>query len=181
MGKPSHRSHLCGPVMIATLAFFLTLLDLGLLALSESVPASEALSDYTNAPLAPGLFERQLGSGSDDHSCSKDRECLNGACCGASGWCGYGEVYCGDGCTSNCDATAECGKDSASGTATCPLNVCCSQFGFCGTTTVSESVPRSRCRSRSRGAAACRQDKADRHGWTGILREWLPVQLRDPE
>ncbi|KAK8131958.1 glycosyl hydrolases family 18 protein-like protein [Apiospora kogelbergensis] len=27
-----------------------------------------------------------------------------------------------------------CGKDSASKTATCPLNVCCSQFGFCGTT-----------------------------------------------
>ncbi|KAL7793735.1 glycoside hydrolase family 18 protein [Trichoderma ceciliae] len=134
MGKPSHRSHLCGPVMIPTLVFFLSLLDLHFFALAEFVPASEALSDYTNATLTPGIFGRQLDSGSDDHSCSKDRECLNGACCGASGWCGYGEVYCGDGCTSNCDATAECGKDSASGTATCPLNVCCSQFGFCGTT-----------------------------------------------
>ncbi|KAM0524100.1 hypothetical protein ACHAPE_001355 [Trichoderma viride] len=119
--------------MISTLAFFLTLLNLSFFALAEFVPASEALSDYSNATLAPDIFRRQLGS-SDDHSCTKDRACLNGACCGASGWCGYGDVYCGDGCTSNCDATAECGKDSASGTATCPLNVCCSEFGFCGTT-----------------------------------------------
>lgn len=51
-----------------------------------------------------------------------------------SGWCGYSPTYCGDGCTSNCDAKAECGQYSATGDATCPLNVCCSQFGFCGTT-----------------------------------------------
>ncbi|KAL7938018.1 glycoside hydrolase family 18 protein [Trichoderma chlorosporum] len=117
-----------------TFAFFLILLNHCSFALAEFVPVSKALSDYTNATLAPGIFGRQLDT-SDDHSCTKNRPCLNGACCGASGWCGYGQVYCGDGCTSNCDAKAECGKDSASGTATCPLNVCCSEFGFCGTTT----------------------------------------------
>ncbi|UKZ63160.1 uncharacterized protein TrAtP1_004390 [Trichoderma atroviride] len=121
--------------MIPTLTFFLILLDLSFSALADFAPAPEALSDYGNATLAPGIFRRQLGSSSDDHSCSKDKKCLNGACCGASGWCGYGQVFCGDGCTSNCDAKAECGKDSASGSAACPLNVCCSQFGFCGTTT----------------------------------------------
>jgi hypothetical protein len=70
--------------MITTLAFFLTLLNLVSFALAEFVPTSEALSGYTNATLAPGIFRRQLGT-SDDHSCTKDRACLNGACCGASG------------------------------------------------------------------------------------------------
>ncbi|KAL5087414.1 hypothetical protein Trisim1_007813 [Trichoderma cf. simile WF8] len=70
----------------------------------------------------------------DDYTCAKGRPCLNGACCGSSGACGYGPVYCGIGCTSNCDAKAECGQFSADGKTTCPLNVCCSQFGFCGST-----------------------------------------------
>ncbi|KAF8961088.1 hypothetical protein BDZ97DRAFT_2077079 [Flammula alnicola] len=34
----------------------------------------------------------------------------------------------------NCNALAECGPDAAPENVTCPLNVCCSQFGFCGTT-----------------------------------------------
>ncbi|ROV99663.1 hypothetical protein VSDG_03081 [Cytospora chrysosperma] len=70
----------------------------------------------------------------DDHTCAEGSPCKNGACCGASGVCGYGPAYCGNGCQSNCDAKAECGQYSADGTTTCPLNVCCSQYGFCGTT-----------------------------------------------
>ncbi|KAL4984435.1 hypothetical protein BDW68DRAFT_193691 [Aspergillus falconensis] len=73
--------------------------------------------------------------------CNETSPCSNGACCGKSGFCGYGATYCGtsgespnEACWSNCDAHAECGKDSLSGNATCPLNVCCSQYGFCGTT-----------------------------------------------
>lgn len=64
-----------------------------------------------------------------------------------SGNCGYGATYCGKGCTSNCDAVAECGKDSKDGKTTCPLNTCCSQYGFCGTTKgtmysiITESLP----------------------------------------
>ncbi|KAJ3019388.1 hypothetical protein NUW54_g96 [Trametes sanguinea] len=69
-----------------------------------------------------------------DGSCSVAQPCPNGACCGPSGFCGYGNNYCGDGCTSNCDAVAECGPDAAPGHQQCPLNVCCSQFGFCGST-----------------------------------------------
>lgn len=30
------------------------------------------------------------------------------------------------------DATALCGKDSAGGKVSCPLNVCCSYYGYCG-------------------------------------------------
>jgi hypothetical protein len=44
--------------------------------------------------------------------------------------------FCGAGnCTSNCNALAECGPYAATENVTCPLNVCCSQYGFCGTTT----------------------------------------------
>ncbi|QRW14045.1 chitinase [Ceratobasidium sp. AG-Ba] len=70
----------------------------------------------------------------DDYSCSSSKPCPNGACCGASGFCGYGPTYCGAGCQSNCTATAECGQYAAVPGTKCPLNVCCSQYGFCGTT-----------------------------------------------
>ncbi|KAG9078041.1 hypothetical protein FS749_010005 [Ceratobasidium sp. UAMH 11750] len=70
----------------------------------------------------------------DDYSCSKAKPCVNGACCGASGFCGYGPTYCGTGCQSNCTATAECGQYASVPGTKCPLNVCCSQYGFCGTT-----------------------------------------------
>ncbi|KAJ6534397.1 hypothetical protein B0H19DRAFT_442211 [Mycena capillaripes] len=70
-------------------------------------------------------------------SCTPDIPCSNGACCdGASGFCGFGPKFCGsDVCTSNCDALAECGEFAPPDSISCPLNVCCSQFGFCGTTT----------------------------------------------
>lgn len=71
-------------------------------------------------------------SARDDYSCSASNPCSNGACCGASGYCGYGDTYCGKGCVSNCDAVAECGKDAQPANKTCPLNTCCSEFGFVG-------------------------------------------------
>ncbi|KAH8882031.1 hypothetical protein GQ53DRAFT_589853, partial [Thozetella sp. PMI_491] len=76
----------------------------------------------------------------DAYSCDEAHPCSNGACCGKSGYCGYGTTYCGDGttpnsvCWSNCNATAECGINANPANTTCPLNVCCSQYGFCGTT-----------------------------------------------
>lgn len=68
----------------------------------------------------------------DDYSCSASKPCSNGACCGAGGYCGYGDTYCGEGCVSNCNATAECGKYAVPVNKTCPLNTCCSEFGFVG-------------------------------------------------
>jgi chitinase len=73
-------------------------------------------------------------SGQDGYTCGPGNPCSNGACCGESGWCGYGPTYCGDGCQSNCNATADCGQYAATSGQTCPLNVCCSEYGFCGTT-----------------------------------------------
>ena len=78
----------------------------------------------------------------EDYTCAPGRKCTNGACCGASGNCGYGQFVailfipqltdsqgptsCGSGCTSNCNATAECGQYAAKPGQKCPLNTCCS-------------------------------------------------------
>ncbi|GLA32131.1 hypothetical protein AnigIFM63326_011270 [Aspergillus niger] len=50
-----------------------------------------------------------------------------------------GPTFCGQGnCTASCGAKAECDPDNWGPTyvnaSTCPLNVCCSPYGFCGTT-----------------------------------------------
>ena len=77
----------------------------------------------------------------DDYSCSENKPCKNGACCAKTGWCNYGPEACGtdgkspnDKCWSNCDAHAPCGKYAKTAGDKCPLNVCCSEFGFCGMT-----------------------------------------------
>lgn len=61
---------------------------------------------------APGLSRLRSRADADrgEHACGPEQECDNGACCGKNNVCGYGPVYCGDGCQSNCDAKAECGE-----------------------------------------------------------------------
>lgn len=48
------------------------------------------------------------------------------------GNCGYLDEHCKKSCVANCDAKAPCGLNSRDGQQICPLNVCCSHFGFCG-------------------------------------------------
>ncbi|ROV91006.1 hypothetical protein VSDG_07707 [Cytospora chrysosperma] len=54
--------------------------------------------------------------------------------------CGLGPSYCGAGnCTSSCDAKSDCDPgwgSEWSSAESCPLNVCCSEYGFCGTTSL---------------------------------------------
>lgn len=53
------------------------------------------------------------------------------------GVCGGGPDFCGKGCVSECSWKSECDPGWGaqwSNATTCPLNVCCSDFGFCGTT-----------------------------------------------
>ncbi|KAF9249765.1 CAZyme family GH18 [Penicillium roqueforti] len=83
---------------------------------------------HSQAKPAANLLRR------DAYACDANTPCSNGACCGAGGYCGYEPTYCGTGCVSNCDATAECGQYASTVNQTCPLNVCCSQYEFCGTT-----------------------------------------------
>ncbi|KAJ4150989.1 hypothetical protein LMH87_011711 [Akanthomyces muscarius] len=52
----------------------------------------------------------------------------------ATGLCGYSPKECGSDYSSNCNAKAECGQYGAPGKQNCPLRVCCSVFGFCGST-----------------------------------------------
>ena len=78
----------------------------------------------------------------EDYSCSESKPCSNKACCSKkTGYCNYGEEACGtngispnDVCWSNCDAKAECGRNADPPGKECPLNVCCSEYGFCGMT-----------------------------------------------
>ena len=85
------------------------------------------LVDIIDVPTNASLVRR------DDYSCGPDKPCKNGACCGKSGYCGYGPNYCGDGCASNCGAAAECGQYAKDPGKQCPLNTCCSEFGFVST------------------------------------------------
>ncbi|KAG8353315.1 hypothetical protein FVEN_g8694 [Fusarium venenatum] len=77
----------------------------------------------------------------DPYACDQNKPCSNHACCGKNGVCGYGPNFCGtngkspnDKCWSNCDAHAECGRFAKTKGQLCPLNVCCSEYGFCGMT-----------------------------------------------
>ncbi|KAF6219691.1 hypothetical protein HO133_004160 [Letharia lupina] len=97
----------------------------------------------TNVPLAA----RDLPIG----TCNSGTPCANGACCSKTNLCGYSKDFCGSGCQHNCkyqdsglpyhtnidspgEAKAQCGPYAAAGQQKCPLNVCCSEFGYCGST-----------------------------------------------
>ncbi|CAG8979165.1 hypothetical protein HYALB_00000299 [Hymenoscyphus albidus] len=99
----------------------------------------------------------------EDYFCSKTKPCKVGCCgpltLGDLGYCGYGPAYCGQGCTSSCGLKSECdgGNWGAqwSNASTCPLNVCCSRFGFCGTAQLfcgDKKVPTPECGGKSSDA-----------------------------
>ncbi|KAK2735703.1 hypothetical protein FQN57_001152 [Myotisia sp. PD_48] len=62
-------------------------------------------------------------------TCSKTENCKVG-CCSEWGNCGFGPDFCGKRCQSTCNAKSECGKYAPKGKDKCPLNVCCSEFGY---------------------------------------------------
>ena len=87
------------------------------------------------ALVAAGLCALFAYSAADNILCSESNPCELG-CCGKNGLCGMGPNYCAPGnCTTSCDAKSECdpgwGSEWSASTK-CPLNVCCSQYGFCG-------------------------------------------------
>lgn len=87
-------------------------------------------------------------------TCAPGTPCVNGACCSNTGICGFSPKECGaDVCISNCKATAPCGQYAKEGEKNCPLNVCCSFFGFCGST--SEFCATSGERQCQRGFGTC--------------------------
>ncbi|TGO28825.1 hypothetical protein BPAE_0022g00150 [Botrytis paeoniae] len=66
-------------------------------------------------------------------NCSPSKPCAQGYY-SSEGSCGFGSAYCGEGCQGTCDAQSECGQNAPAGDLLCPLNVCCSYYGYCGTT-----------------------------------------------
>lgn len=93
------------------------------------------LADYPGARLdqfdAASLSKRQ-DNGMPVGTCAPGKPCSNGACCSDTGVCSFAPSSCADDvCISNCNATAPCGQYGDPGSASCPLNVCCSEYGFC--------------------------------------------------
>ena len=87
------------------------------------------ITSSNTTPLTLSLHKRVDGP----IQCGPGSPCKDNSCCGPEGKCGYKEHNCGAGCTSNCDAKAMCGIDSADGKTPCALKLCCSYYGWCGT------------------------------------------------
>ncbi|KAJ4230943.1 hypothetical protein NW759_002926 [Fusarium solani] len=94
----------------------------------------------TQAVVGALLSFSSLSFADEEKTCTKKTKCDSG-CCGplnstGIGICGTGPDYCGEKCTSSCDYKSECDPGWGikwSNNSGCPLNVCCSEFGFCGT------------------------------------------------
>ncbi|RAL04126.1 putative class V chitinase [Aspergillus ibericus CBS 121593] len=118
----------------------------------------------------------------DDIACSESNPCTEGCCSKLSAVCGYGPDYCSsDNCIAaastngTCSQLSDCDPSVSGWTTTawgseyassekCPLNVCCSAYGFCGTTsdfcgntTVAEPV--------CEGSSATKKTIAYYEGW----------------
>jgi chitinase len=79
-----------------------------------------------------GSLSKRSTAALPDGVCTPGQPCTNGACCSDTGVCSYAPSSCSQQyCISNCDAKAPCGQYADPGNAICPLNVCCSQYGFC--------------------------------------------------
>ncbi|KAK0670020.1 putative glycosyl hydrolases family 18 protein [Cercophora samala] len=108
--------------------------------LVSEVPDPSELTALASESTSKLLVPRQSALVPDDYTCGPGRPCRNRACCPReTGQCNYGPKACGttgtspnDVCLSNCDAKAECGRYADPPGKKCPLNVCCSQWGFCG-------------------------------------------------
>ncbi|KAK4108057.1 glycoside hydrolase family 18 protein [Canariomyces notabilis] len=88
----------------------------------------------TPIPALLGI-RQDSGNGLPEGACTKDIPCANQACCnGDTGVCGFDKAdHCGPACTSKCDSRAECGPHAEIPGQECPIHVCCSKHGYCGT------------------------------------------------
>ena len=175
-GPSSAKAFAC---IVATLFFFLCC---GLADISSShrhhhlARQGAPVLETTLEEVGDGLLSKR-----DTYSCGKSNPCSNGACCGISGYCGYGPTYCGSGnCTSNCDAVAECGQYASKPGTQCPLNTCCSQYGFVSSPTILHQRSWSRANKSSVAlpaiSAAVRRpvsSPSKSHADLRVLNSWL--------
>lgn len=113
-------------ILIILQVYFWTAHD----AKSPSIPIFRRDADVGDYGDGTDVFSNATLTPRATFQCGPNLPCSNGACCGGSGYCGYGPTYCGSGCVSNCGAVAECGQFAKTPGTQCPLNTCCSQYGF---------------------------------------------------
>jgi chitinase len=105
--------------------------------IAAALSATPRLTRRSDLSTFVSLRERDAAA-----QCSPTSPCADESCCNSEGKCGFTPYNCKNTatttCISNCDATAMCGVDSFHGEQKCPLNICCSYFGYCG---VNQSFP----------------------------------------
>ena len=93
---------------------------------------NDSLIQALSSPEDGALRKRATSDDLPEGACAPGIPCKNGACCSNTGVCSYAPSSCApENCISNCDAKAPCGQYAKPENAVCPLNVCCSQYGFC--------------------------------------------------
>lgn len=99
---------------------------------------SQDLKAFVTARNAFATSNDLIKRADPDYTCTETKGCDIG-CCGAIdpttgvGVCGLGPDFCADGCVSSCDYKSECDPGwgmQYSNASVCPLNVCCSPFGY---------------------------------------------------
>ncbi|KAF2124900.1 glycoside hydrolase family 18 protein [Dothidotthia symphoricarpi CBS 119687] len=127
-----------------SLGLLLTIEALNLSSFSGQAENRLLMESVAGLETTPQAREMLLkaNEGPPDYTCTATNPCDLG-CCGplddtGTGACGFGPVFCGPKCTSDCNRKSECDGDNwgsqYANLTTCPLNVCCSEHGFCGTT-----------------------------------------------
>ncbi|KAI1370938.1 hypothetical protein F4677DRAFT_457496 [Hypoxylon crocopeplum] len=107
---------------------------------------------FRRSLLTPGLLTLLLAVLVQAQTCSPGSPCTIGCCSNDGGFCGLGPDFCAaDKCNAELSTNGTCAQLSEcdpgfnpgwgttwgptyAATQLCPLNVCCSKFGFCGTT-----------------------------------------------
>ncbi|KAM7184016.1 glycoside hydrolase [Rhypophila sp. PSN 637] len=125
-----------GPLIGVIFTFFFILsLFPNIISSQQEQQNNASISAVT--PNLPLLGIRQSGgSGLPEGACTKEIPCANEACCnGETGECGFDpNDHCSAAkCTSKCKSKAECGRYADPPGLECPIHVCCSKHGFCGT------------------------------------------------
>ncbi|KAH6991732.1 oviduct-specific glycoprotein [Fusarium venenatum] len=89
---------------------------------ADAIGMNKSLTNYTSAShlqtRSASLLQKR-----DALRCDNG-PCIDGSCCGKNSICGYGPDYCGDGCQSQCDATAMCGEFSEDADMPCGMKLC---------------------------------------------------------
>ncbi|GKT64295.1 chitinase [Colletotrichum tofieldiae] len=104
-------------------------------------PASALAAAESDFAIQAKQTDLVTAAAENDYSCSRTKPCELGCCKlddTGTGVCGAGPDFCGaDVCYSQCSWKSECDPGWGiqwSNASSCPLEVCCSDFGFCGTT-----------------------------------------------